>query len=725
MDLETQIQGIENTPAETSPATSTLRSGDETARDSVHGSGEAHPTFIGSSSDTVASLISIASPNIHSGIHLVRSALECAQQDYSNLETPSESAEVRHTFPERQRNNDRVALPLREMANSLKDTFFSHYQVQYPILNQEEFEHTMSQFYDTYDGRSSISDSLHDDVWIRFMINMVLAIPLISMAGNHEQSHALSKGLTANAMADVSLIMQTKNVQSLQCLLLLLLLSILDSSPAPVWYISGLCMRMCIDLGYHSERTISMSSSVDLNEVHTEEEADTKRRLFWVTYSFDRTFNILLGRPFTFDDLSVDINLPGCSLTPNNRRQTLHWLELQRLQSEIVHKLHTTREVANGREEEESELELSQWTDEKAQSLKDWNRVAQTLADPYGYDVNWWGYWYRTALLILYRPSLLRPNLSTSDSLSCYKAIKDLIQLSFLRISEGLADFTWVDLHFQFMSGITMILIIWKNVEVRDKAKEDWVSLKSSLFQWKLILERLGTRWERIGRAREVLSKLADATVDLVERDLTRSAGGTLQPQPSQGKRETRHSQRRSIIMRLHELSQQGPSHTTDHQDSNLACANVAFERNFAKPCNSNRNLQGQAQGEGNSQGFSTQPTAEGWTNFNAALHPEILLDPQAARNCSHQETEEVLWPLLDLSDITAGPDELNLWAYFSAPMLGVESTAITSFNAGTRPDEFLNNSILNFQGDLSNLTPQVGADNIEEGDYIQRLYAG
>ncbi|RGP58894.1 hypothetical protein FLONG3_11348, partial [Fusarium longipes] len=654
-------------------------------------------------------------------IQMVRSALECAQQDYSNLETPSESAEI----PERQRNNTRVNLPSREMANSLKDTFFSHYQVQYPILDQKEFEDTMSQFYDTCDGRSSISDLTHDDVWVRFMINMVLAIPLMSMAGNHDESHALSKGFTANAMADVSLIMQTKSVKSLQCLLLLLLLSILDSSPAPVWYISGLCMRMCIDLGYHSERTISMSLSAGLDEAQTEQEADNKRRLFWIAYSFDRTFNILLNRPFTFDNLSVDINLPGCSLTPDNRRQTLHWLELQRLQSEIVHKLHTTQKVAGGHEEEDSELELSRWTDERAQSLKDWNRVAQTLADPYGYDVNWWGYWYKTVLLILYRPSLLRPNLSTSDSLSCYMAAKDLIQLSFLRISEGLADFTWVDLHFQFMSGITMILIIWKNEETRDKAKEDWVSLKSSLFQWKLILERLGTRWERIGRAREVLSKLADATVDLVEKDLTRTAAGPLQLQPLQRKRETRHSQRRSVMQRLHELSQKGPSHNHDHREPVLYSSNTVFERNFAQSGHSSRNLGEQTLGEDDSHEPSTQHAPEGWTNFEATLRPGTLLDPQTESDSSHQQTEELLWPLLDLSDITTSADELNLWAYFSAPMLGVESSAIANFNTASRPNESLNNSILNFQGDLSNFAPQVEDDGGEGGDCMQGFYAG
>ncbi|RFN44634.1 positive regulator of purine utilization [Fusarium flagelliforme] len=455
-----------------------------------------------------------------------------------------------------------------------------------------------------------------------------------------------------------------------------------------------------------------MSSSVGATEAHKEEEADIKRRLFWIACSFDRTFNVLLGRPFTFDNLSVDVDLPGCSLMSTNRRQTLHWLELQRLQNVIVHRLHGTREAIDRHRTEDSELELSQWTIKMAEDLRDWNSVAQTLADPSGCDVNWWSYWYRTALLILYRPSSLRPSLSPSETLSCYVAAKELIQLSFLRISEGLADFTWIDLHFQFMSGITMILIIWKNVEARNKAQEDWISVKSSLFQWKLILERLGARWERIGRAREVLSKLADATVDLVEKDPVRSTGAP-QARPLQGSRETRRSQRHSIIQRLRNLSQQDQSPAGY---SRLPHSNAVSDRSTIQLCNNinNRNPEHRGQDVTNTQELPAGPSGWNWTDSDTNLQQETALGSQAVGNTSNWEAEETLWPLLNLSDITTGTDELDLWAYFSAPMLDMENLAIPNFNAGIRPDESLNYSILNFQGDLDHSPPQTGANGTD-----------
>ncbi|KAM0432061.1 hypothetical protein ACHAQK_009977 [Fusarium lateritium] len=659
-------------------------------------------------------------------MYLVRSVLESAQQKYPNFDSPSESTDAIRTGPKEPTSNTRIALPSRETASSLIDTFFSQYQVQYPILDQTEFTKSVSDFYDRQDDRVDHSQSEPSDVWTRFMLNMILSISLIFMSSDHDESLAISKGFTANAMADVSLIMQTKNVQSVQCLLLLLLLSILDSTSAPVWYISGLCMRMCIDLGYHLEKTINISSSSRESDEENANEADTKRRLFWVTYSFDRTLNILLGRPFTFDDFTVDIKLPEQSLVPKTRRQILHWLELQRFQSEIVHKLHTVRP-------DQEEPEFSQWTKDMAQHLKGWNSVAPTLTDSDGHNINWWGYWYRTALLILYRPSPSRPNLSVADTLSCYLAAKDLIQLSFLRISEGLMDFTWVDLHFQFMSGITLVFIVWKSTEARAKAKEDWVSFKSCLFQWKLILERLGGRWERIARAREALSKLADATIDLVEKELMRSAGGGPNPQRQHNLEEVRRDRRRSIIQQLRTQDLNGQN----QQCSDHITDNTGFQESSTCPVDTRFNGVGPEEGYGTTMNddphqagsttdFPPLSSVEGWANVNQPVSTEQrnMFESDQLNNMSNLPTEE-LWPLFDLSDIAAAPDELNFWTYFSAPMLGVDDMATSQFNPVGRPDEAFTNSILNFHGDLSNMTPQMPIEYAEEGDYMQGYHAG
>jgi hypothetical protein len=661
-------------------------------------------------------------------MYLVRSVLESAQQNYPNFESPSEATEARVGPKDSASSSSRIALPSRETANSLIDTFFSQYQVQYPILDQQEFTKAVTELYDSLNDREGQARLATEDIWTRFMLNMVLAISLMFMSNDHNESTTLSKGFTANAMADISLIMQTKNVQSVQCLLLLLLLSILDSSSAPVWYISGLCMRMCIDLGYHSETTIAISSSDNDTELQRIGQADTKRRLFWVTYSFDRTLNILLGRPFTFDEFTVDINLPKHSLLPSKRPQILHWLELQRLESDIVHKLHAARGKAT---QEEEGTDLPQWTIEMDRRLKSWNSVALTLTDSDGHNVNWWGYWYRTALLILYRPSPSRPSLSTSDTLSCYEAAKDLIQLSFLRISEGLMDFTWIDLHFQFMSGVTLVFIVWKNTQARMKAKDDWVSFKSCLFQWKTILEKLRVRWERIARAREALSKLADATIDLVEKDMMRSAGGGQQLPIHHNSEEARRDRRRSIIQQLRRqdsdgVSQQNPVPVPVGSDTNMQNSSPGnldpgtSSRRITQIYGAATNTESQAQSSTDTGEYATQSFGENWTAFEPSTNPQqqsLFGDTQGQSNISSMMTEDT-WPLFDLSDVAVAPDELNFWTYLSAPMLGVEDMATSQFNPIGRADESFTNSILNFHGDFNNITPEMPVEYPEDGDY-------
>ncbi|KAF4443192.1 hypothetical protein F53441_11501 [Fusarium austroafricanum] len=663
-------------------------------------------------------------------MYLVRSVLESAQQNYPNFESPSETTDTRPGPKEPANSHSRIALPSRETATSLIDTFFSQYQVQYPILDQEDFSKAVSQFYDRHDDRGSQSRPVPEDVWTRFMLNMVLAISLIFMSGDHNESTALSKGFTANAMVDIGLIMQTKNAQSVQCLLLLLLLSILDSSSAPIWYISGLCMRMCIDLGYHTETTIKLASSGSENDVERLDEADTKRRLFWVTYTFDRTLNILLGRPFTFDDFTVDIHLPRHSLIPGKRHQILHWLELQQLESEIVHKLHAVRDIATRPEGEIPDL--SQWTVEMARRLEAWNSVAQTLTDSDGHNMNWWGYWYRTSLLILYRPSPSRPNMNASDTLSCYHAAKDLIQLSFLRVNEGLMDFTWIDLHFQFMSGITLVFLVWKNTQARAKAKEDWVSFKACLFQWKLILEKLGVRWERIARAREALSKLADATIDLIEKELMRSAGGGQRPQKQHHLGEVRRDRRRSIIQQLrteeiHGIWHQDQAQAEEHVESQGSSAyhmDGGSQDDAGTGGSGAMDVESQHHPVHANPSYLSQPLRESWTGTDASAN--LQQQSMFENNQVHNDTlmTEELWPLLDLSDMAAAPDELSFWTYFSGPMLGVDDMATSQYNGTGRPEESFTNSILNFHGDLNTMTPQMPAE-YPEGDLSQGYNAG
>jgi hypothetical protein len=277
-------------------------------------------------------------------------------------------------------------LPDYEIALSLTENFFSSCQFPYPILVKHEFIEQLTKIYAEYDDphhhppdQSPAQDKL------LFITNMVFAISVLSLANDKPQALRLAEQYYTNAVARWTNIMREKDLSSLQCLLLFLLYSLKNSTRAPIWYISGLSMRMCIDLGFHSEKTIRGQSDGD--SLASLVQADTKRRLFWVTYSMDRTFSMILGRPFAFKDGSTDVQYPGISLPENQREQVIHWIHLQRLQSEIVSQLYLakTSESDEGSENEASDAFVAAMS----RRLDEWKSRALKLTDRNNHTVDW------------------------------------------------------------------------------------------------------------------------------------------------------------------------------------------------------------------------------------------------------------------------------------------------------------------------------------------------
>ncbi|CAK7200455.1 hypothetical protein SEUCBS139899_003150 [Sporothrix eucalyptigena] len=495
---------------------------------------------------------------VSSGMHLARSVLESAQRNDasfqpgrgngssgsgsgSNSDQPTSASSTQPGSPRLDSQDEDAAnvppkvtgpiLPSRETAISLIDIFLSQYEVQYPIVVGDDMANIVLDCYGERGKDKEPYQSDHEkDAWHQFILNMVFAIALVVLSRENPESLGLAKSFSSAAMADFSTIMQRKNVRTLQCLLFLLLWSIIDSSSAPIWYISGLCMRMCVDLGFHSETTIRVSTGP--NSSATESEMDVKRRLFWVTYTFDRTLGTLLGRPFTLTDSLIDVQLPQHALSGAKHDQILHWFKLQQLQSQIVYRLYSLRDdnkVSSQQNQHtrtpSAPLDMgadgtARWKADMAAQLRQWGAQATSLADPNGHTLDWWEYWHQNAILLLHRPSPLKPQLDADEADTCCTAAQHMIQLSFTRLQRGSADFAWVDLHYQLMSGITLLFLVWKHTATRAKAKTGWTSFKNCLMQWTYVLDQLARQWERISRARDVLTRLVDTTIDIVEKEL-------------------------------------------------------------------------------------------------------------------------------------------------------------------------------------------------------------
>ncbi|KAH6962208.1 fungal-specific transcription factor domain-containing protein [Ilyonectria sp. MPI-CAGE-AT-0026] len=640
---------------------------------------------------------------VSSGMHMARSVLESAQRNNANLESqPKGDSFSSPSHSSQSHNHHRSphpALPSHETAMNLLDVFFSQYQIQYPILVEDEFTSLISSYY------SDIEMGTHrKDPWIKFMLNMSFASALVFLSQENRDALTLAQEFSSNAMAEFSSIMQIKSLHTLQCLLLLLLYSVLSSSSAPVWYISGLCSRMCVDLGLHSERTIAVSGKGEA----TEDEIDTKRRLFWVTYTFERTLSIMLGRPFTLEDSTIDVKFPTTSLPTSKRSQILHWLKLQRLQSEIVSRLYISRDEAS-----QTQADLSKWVTEMNQQLATWNDQALLLSDSTSFNTDWWRYWYQNALLILHRPSpsISRPDPQTLHT--CYNAAKSLIQLSFIRVNKGLTDFTWLELHYQVMSGITLLFLVWNSPDTRTAAKNEWITFKSCLSQWGFVLDRLTERWDRMARPKQVLVKLADATVEAVERDFVNSSSRS-----DEGQRQKRvrdQDRRRSIMEQLGSpgvLLGDSGTNKRGFDFSQITRVEDAFgignSVQGVSPTSSNTGLVQNSTFQEFNISNAAHQTTEGvpglsWTvphpSNEATQHqqPFDVVDPSITADVSAMLADEI-WPCLGPYDNTGMLGGFGLFEYFPMPMAGVEDTEMQGQGMSSRIEGVVTDSVLNFR---------------------------
>lgn len=458
-----------------------------------HPQGEAH--YVGSSS----------------GLHIARAVLETAERNSTTFGGLNEVEPVAEANELRALSQTLVTtLPLQETATELAYVFFNQFQVQYPILEESVFMSNIPRIY----GEGEPGASNESNFQQLFILRMVLAISLHCLSKTTPAASGLASNYSAIALKELPEILLRRDIQSLQCLLLVLLLSLLQQTQLPIWYISGMCTRMCIDLGLHNEKSIKETSETEASNEHSAHQMDCKRRLFWVTYIFDRTLGSVLGRPITILEDMIDVDYPVSSITREKREQTVHWLKLQRLRTVILQKLYGPEATSTLEGSENSDN--TAFRTEMSAKLASWLRESSPLAVQSPHDLHWWNYWRCNTLLFLHRPAMR----STPIDMDAYTSALEFIQLSFIRLYQENVTLTWLDLQYQFNAGTMLLFAIWSCEEVRERSKKEWVLVKNCLVQWEQLLSASVQKWPKGSRAREILVTLKESTVAHLEKEL-------------------------------------------------------------------------------------------------------------------------------------------------------------------------------------------------------------
>lgn len=203
-------------------------------------------------------------------------------------------------------------------------------QVFWPVLHEKIFEKDVEA---VYNG--------DEDPYKNFVVRMVIAIALQKF---DSQYAGLADSYYLAAMKYAEAVIRPKDLNTLQCLVLIGHYSLLTPTRTPVYYVIGLATRICQQEGLTDEQTITAGYNINAQTI------DLRRRLVWIIAVMDFGLSYHMGRPSGFatgnDKLDVSIfstaddehiTVNGISAGAPSPRKTFaaHFYKSRELQTEI------------------------------------------------------------------------------------------------------------------------------------------------------------------------------------------------------------------------------------------------------------------------------------------------------------------------------------------------------------------------------------------------------
>ncbi|KAF7554433.1 hypothetical protein G7Z17_g2886 [Cylindrodendrum hubeiense] len=379
-----------------------------------------------------------------------------------------------------------LTIPSRDTMRQLFNEFVSA-QWQYRIIEPDEFDVYLDRYYGGGDSPDMIATAA---------VHLVLATTL-HLSGKSEGNVAASNLAAAHhekAMGMLGSINQYKTLESLQVMLLLLLLSMFNPQKPVAWHLLGSAIRTATAMRLHTEEGITMTAySFDVSE-------DLPRRLFWTLYSMDRAVGNTLGRPTALQDSSITCQLPGAASSniPLPQRIANHCFLLRRLQSEVADTLY----------QRTSEYAIDYIPSVQAR-LDMWFQDIPTHDSDHV--VEWFHHSYYNLCMFIHRPSPANPK-PTSDHLHrCFQASSRVIEIYHRLDQRGSIDTTWMAVHWLFLAAVTQLFSLWTDENLRREA--DWVRINDDTQACTMIFSAMTERWKSGRRMLKLYRRLSKGTL--------------------------------------------------------------------------------------------------------------------------------------------------------------------------------------------------------------------
>lgn len=386
------------------------------------------------------------------------------------------------------------ALPTRPIADKLVEIYNQRAQVFTPTLHEKVFAKDLDA---VFDGDK--------DPYKNFVVRMVMAISLQKL---DTQYAGLADSYYLAAMQHFEDVVRSKDLKTLQCLILIGQYSLLTPTRTAVYFVIGLATRICQQLGLGEEKTISAGHDIGLVDPLT---LDMRRRLSWIVTTNEFGLAQSMGRPSGFakgnDLMDVkffatvdDENITEDGIKPGEpcekKLVSIHFCKMRILQAEI-------RRILYEKSRPQPRHEDDPWFAMMEDKLRDWRDASPEKPE---WCRPWFTGRYHTMIITLYRPSPQVPKPTGRAALRCYESAAYIINLSAQQVRKAAIDITWVFLLTLYMSLNTLLWSLTYS-EVRAACPRDKVE---ELVNVTLdIIDQCSERWPGTEAASQLYAILA------------------------------------------------------------------------------------------------------------------------------------------------------------------------------------------------------------------------
>ncbi len=272
-------------------------------------------------------------------------------------------------------------LPSRELTNGLVQAFNNGPQYLLPTLHEPSFWKVVD---DVFQGDA--------DPYKNFALRMVIAI---SMQKLSPQYAGLADSYYLASLPFLERTIRRMDIETLQSLALMAQYSMVTPTRTAAYWVVGLAVRLCQEMGICEETTIGASkiesSPFDALQI------DMRRRLFWIITSMEFGLAHSLGRPSCaglYDHIDVRYFSPVDDeyITPsgiisgkpssNKKLLSIHFFKMRLLQAEIRRKLYL-------RIRPQPKDDQDPWFTDMEKKMIDWLDSCPTSPEGVGLDKVW------------------------------------------------------------------------------------------------------------------------------------------------------------------------------------------------------------------------------------------------------------------------------------------------------------------------------------------------